>query len=101
MTNDLMAVEIEVDGTLSTTSDGASKEIYVETLSTRQIRDRESEMERTHGIPSVWRLTGLSLTRMKGACGGTRTPGLRITNPMHYQLCYTGDKLPETLTLDE
>jgi hypothetical protein len=38
---------------------------------------------------------------MKGACGGTRTPGLRITNPMHYQLCYTGDKLSETLTLDE
>ena len=101
MTNDLMAVEIEVDCTLSTTADGASEDIYVETLSTRQIRDRESEMERTHGIPSVWRLTGLSLTRMKGACGGTRTPGLRITNPMHYQLCYTGDKLPETLTLDE
>lgn len=101
MTNDLMAVEIEVDGSLSTTADGASKDINVETLSTGQIRYRESEMERTHGIPSVWRLTGLSLTRMKGACGGTRTPGLRITNPMHYQLCYTGDKLPETLTLDE
>ena len=96
-----MAVEIEVDGILSTPTDGASKDINVESLSSGQIRYGKSKVERTHEVRSVWRLTDLSLSQLKGACGGTRTPGLRITNPMHYQLCYTGDKLPETLTLDE
>ncbi len=60
-------------------------------------------MEGTHVLAFNTEVIGLiaRLRHWYGACGGTRTPDLRITNPMHYQLCYTGAKLPETLTLDE
>ena len=61
MTYDLMPVKIKVDCTLGTTTNGSSKYINIKTLSLRQIRYGKSQMERTHEIPSAWRLTELSL----------------------------------------
>ena len=61
MTYDLMPVKIKVDCTLCTTANCTSKHINIETLSLRQIRYGKSKMERTHEIPSAWRLTELSL----------------------------------------
>ena len=88
----LMPVEIQVDRPIGSPADSAPHGVHIEAFSRLQINHWKGEVKWAHDYASPIKFTDLS---MKGACGGTRTPGLRITNPMHYQLCYTGDVQPK------